>query len=174
MGTVLALGAAVLLALAVGAALRSLVVVTRVESRSMAPTLPPGRHVLTRRPRGSRAVRRGDIVVIASQELGRPVVKRVVGLGGERVEVSADAVRVDGVVLAEPYVGARGGPAGVFEVPDGHLLLLGDNRAGSSDARSWRRPFLPVTAVRGRVVTRGRGGSAAAGPRPRSSDRPAA
>jgi signal peptidase I len=149
--------AAGLFAVAVGLAARQrLGFITVVDSESMVPTLTPGQRSLTRRPGVSRPVRRGDIVVVRSLELGRVIVKRVVGLPKEHVSVAAGQVRVDGRRLPEPYVTLRGGPSGSFDVPDGHLLLLGDNRARSSDSRSWRQPCLPITALRG-IVLPGRG-----------------
>jgi signal peptidase I len=160
-GTLVAATAAVLGAAALGLLLRRLLVfVTEVESWSMAPALVPGQRVLTRRLLRGERVRRGDVLVVMSAELGRAVVKRVVGLPGERVEIDRHGrVRIDGTPLAEGYVAHAGGAsAGAFAVPEGHLLLLGDNRARSSDSRGWSRPFLPVTAVRGRVVTRVRAG----------------
>lgn len=162
MDQVLVLAAAVSTAVAVGLPLRRLGFVTRVESWSMAPTLAPGRHLLTRRPGRSRTIRRGDVVVVDSEELGRAVVKRVVGLGGEHVVVSGSGVEVDGRPVAEPYVVHPGGPTGSFDVPEGHLLLLGDNRARSSDSRSWRQPYLPLAAVRGTVLLTPRCRAAAA------------
>lgn len=127
--------------------------VTQVESVSMAPTLAPGQRLLARRPHEARPLRRGDIVVVDSPELDRPVIKRVVGLPGEHIDVGADGrVRIAGHDLVEPYLVHRGGRPGAFQVPDGHLLLLGDNRARSSDARAWREPYLPLSAVMGRVV----------------------
>jgi signal peptidase I len=121
------------------------------------PTRVPGQHLLARRPLAGRSLGRGDIVVVDSAELGRPIIKRVVGLPGEHVEVDADGrVRVDWRDLPEPYVVHHGGMPRRFEVPLGHLLLLGDNRAASSDARRWREPFVPVSAVRGRVRRPGR------------------
>lgn len=147
-------GGTVLSALIAGLVVRRVVVfVTLVDSWSMAPALLPGRRVLTRRPATSRPVHRGDVVVVRSDELATIVVKRVVGLPGERVTVHPDgSVTVDGRALPEPYVVHRGGPSGTFEVTAGHLLLLGDNRAASHDARSWSTPGLPVSAVLGRVV----------------------
>ena len=145
--------------------------VTVVESVSMAPTLAPGQRLLTRRV--LRTPRRGDVVVVESTEVGRPVVKRVVGLPGEHVGIEPDGtVVVAGLRLDEPYVVLAGGPAGrrSFDVPPGHLLLLGDNRARSSDARSWHSPYVPVGAVLGRVVRpRWRGPGDAPGRGSRSS-----
>lgn len=157
MDSVLLATVATLLGLGLGFAVRRRAgFVTEVESVSMAPTLAPGRRLLVRRLRAARPPRRGEIVVVRSVEVGRPVIKRVVGLAGEHLDVDADGrVTIDGDRLSEPYVVRRGGPSGAFDVPDGHVLLLGDNRALSSDARVWRQPYVPVSAVLGRVVRPG-------------------
>jgi signal peptidase I len=143
-----------------------------VESGSMTPTLAPGQHLLARRPVTSRPLRRGDVVVVDSEELGRLVVKRVVGLPGEQVVIGLDGlVRVDGKLLHEPYVVHPGGRAGTFDVPRDRLLLLGDNRVRSNDSRSWADPFPPLDRVSGRVlgaparaVSRTPSGAAPSGP----------
>ncbi|MFK5634499.1 MULTISPECIES: signal peptidase I [unclassified Ornithinimicrobium] len=154
MESLLVLAVPTVLALLVGRAIhRRLGFVTEVESVSMAPTLASGQRLLARRQRAARPLSRGDIVVVDSAELDRPIIKRVVGLPGEHIDVGADGlVQVAGHGLAEPYVVHGGGRPGAFDVPSGHLLLLGDNRARSSDARGWRMPYVPVSAVLGRVV----------------------
>lgn len=159
---------------ALGLLLRRYVLVSaQVESDSMLPGLAPGQRLLARRGVGSVPAR-GDVVVVRSAELGRSVVKRVVGLPGERVEIGVRGeVVVDGRPLAEPYVARPGGPAGRFTVPRGHLLLLGDNRVASSDSRRWARPYVPITAVEGTVLRRaGRVREARAGRRRPGSGRP--
>ncbi len=144
--------AAILAGMTAAVAMRRVAWLTRVESWSMAPALRPGSLLLTRRLRQSDVVRRGDVVVLRSAELGRRVVKRVVGLPGETVVVDDRGVSVDGVRLAEPYVLTHGGPGGSFSVPDGAYLVLGDNRARSSDSRSWRQPFVARSTIDGRRV----------------------
>ena len=144
--------AALAAGVAAAVAIRHLVWLTRVESWSMTPTLRPGSLLLTRRLRRSDGVRRGDVVVLRSVELGRRIVKRVVGLPGETVVVDSRGVSVDGVRLAEPYVLANGGAGGSFSVPGGAYLVLGDNRARSSDSRSWRQPFVARAAIEGRLI----------------------
>lgn len=127
---------------------------TRVRSHSMAPTLTDGQLVLTRSLRPTHPVDRGDLVVLDSPVgPGQQVVKRVVGLPGEKVTFDAGRVSIDGRPLPEPY--AR--PSvfrGEYDVPPGHFLVLGDNRDASSDARSWSRPYTPRAAIRGRLVQR--------------------
>ncbi len=127
---------------------------TRVRSHSMAPALTDGQLVLTRSLRPAHAVGRGDLVVLDSPvEPGRLVVKRVVGLPGEKVTFDAGRVSIDGRPLQEPYAS----PSmfrGEYDEPPGHFLVLGDNRDASSDSRSWARPYVPRAALRGRLVRR--------------------
>jgi signal peptidase I len=144
-----------------GLALVALAVVARrlvrlepvlVQGDSMRPTLRPGQRVavgpLDRPPR------RGDLVVV--QRRGREVVKRVVGLPGERVRLVAGRLRVDGVEVVEPYLGGGGAHAAQAEAGDLDLrlggdqyLVLGDNRAASTDGRDFGP--VPAEALTARV-----------------------
>ena len=128
--------------------------ITRVRSWSMYPGLRPGDLVVTRAVRHAGDLRRGDVVVIEGIEPGRRLVKRIVGLPGETVQVTADSVTVDGRLLAEPYPRLPGGRTGTFLVPDGSYFVLGDNRRGSRDSRSWEPPYPPAGAIRGRLTGR--------------------
>ena len=146
----LAIAAAALMA---GAARRWLFGWTSVTSHSMTPSLRPGQRLFTLRVWDIRRLRRGDIVVLRSAELGVDVIKRVIGLPGDRVHIDRDGtVAVNGIPLAEPYVAVPGGPGGRFHVPPGRLLVLGDNRAASSDSRRWVEPYLPQDDLRGRLL----------------------
>ena len=143
--------AAIVAALA-GLALRRQWWRTAVRSWSMYPALQPGTHRWTRRLRATAPVRRGDIVVIDSAELGRRVVKRVIGLPGETVDVTSGAVLVDGRPLPEPYVRSSGGPTGSYRLPADSYFVLGDNRPLSSDSRAWATPYVPRAAITGRLL----------------------
>ena len=127
---------------------------TRVQSHSMAPTLPDGALALTLRLGRRATLRRGDIVVVDSRELGQRVVKRIVGLPGETVAFRAGQVHIDGQPLAEPYA-SRSVFTDSFQVPPGHYLLLGDHRDASSDSRNWRQPYIARDAIVGRIVGHG-------------------
>jgi len=82
--------------------------------------------------------RRGDIVVFDDPRFqGEEIVKRVVGLPGETVEIRQGNVYVNGRRLEEPYLDIpwfENRPA-VFVTP-GHYFVLGDNRTASVDSRS--------------------------------------
>lgn len=100
----------------------------------MRPALEPGDWLLARRIRGTPA--RGAIVVVTVQP-GVFLVKRVIGLPGERIVVEDGQVHVDGTTLAEPWVGGRTAPDSVVDVPADAVWVLGDNRAlSSSDSRT--------------------------------------
>jgi signal peptidase I len=119
----------------------------------MFPTLKPGERCLTTRVRRVETVARGDIVVVTSIELGRMIIKRVIGGPGDLVIIDDHGhIQVNHVPLVEPYVAIPAGPAGAFAVPQGHVLLLGDNRIHSSDSRGWLQPFVPAAAIQGKVV----------------------
>ena len=128
---------------------------TRVQSHSMAPTLQGGALALTRRLWRRTPVRRGDVVVVDSRELGQHVVKRVIGLPGETVTIEGGQVRINGQPLAEPYA-SHSVFTDTFHVPAGHYLLLGDHRDASSDSRTWRQPYIAREALIGRLIGRGR------------------
>lgn len=86
------------------------------------------------------------------------LVKRVIGVGGDRVEGRHGVVSVNGVRLVEPYVVGESGSTTDFSVtvPRGQLWVMGDDRDSSADSRAHLRDprgaFVPATAVVGRVL----------------------
>jgi signal peptidase I len=129
------------------------------------PAAIDGAHAGTRpvRPGGQIDARfdtykRGDIVVFTpppdwSREDDTPFIKRVIGLGGETVEIRDGDVFIDGTKLDEEYLfAAQSGdptqPTTVpgdehrWVIPAGELFLMGDHRANSADSRM----FGPVEA----------------------------
>jgi signal peptidase I len=80
---------------------------------------------------------RGSIVTFEHpSDPSRVLVKRVIGLPGDTVQIDSGVVKIDGVVLDEPYLVYRDNrsmPA--VRVPENSLFLLGDNRPASNDSR---------------------------------------
>jgi signal peptidase I len=91
------------------------------------------------------------------------LIKRVIGVGGDKVACCDDQgrVTVNGVALDEPYVYPGDDPSsetfGPFTVPKGDLWVMGDHRAVSEDSRAHRQQpgkgFVPVHDVIGRAFT---------------------
>lgn len=117
---------------------------TRVEGYSMEPTLyGHQRLIIEKVSYRFHPPRRGDIVVIHVDGLGKEMlIKRVIGLPGERVEVKDGKVFINGQVLDEPYLDkAMRGQYPPTVVPEGYIFVMGDNRNNSNDSRS----FGPVS-----------------------------
>ncbi|MCK5581098.1 MAG: signal peptidase I [Candidatus Omnitrophica bacterium] len=101
---------------------------------------------------------RGDVVVFKfPQDRKKDFIKRLIARGGETVEIKygdifIDGERIDDTIIRNIYYYNRGeiGAADqVFEVPDGHYFVLGDNSASSHDSRYWG--FVPQEDVVGKA-----------------------
>jgi signal peptidase I len=117
-----------------------------VEGSSMYSTLETGDRVFVNKlSYRLHDPNRGDVVVLhqitgASE---RDLIKRVIGLPGETVEVRNCTVLIDGRILNEPYLDPEvvtptecGGDYTLDGVvPEDHVFVMGDNRGGSQDSR---------------------------------------
>jgi len=116
-----------------------------VSGQSMEPNFRSGQLVFVEKLSfsGKKSINRFDIVAAkfpADPENTR-LIKRVVGLPGETVEIKAGLISVDGEPLQEPYEITIGTPP-YSEIArtvlgQGEYFLVGDNRPGSSDSRLW-------------------------------------
>ena len=136
-------------------ALRGWVVESRtVSSDSMWPTVCAGdRVVLLKLGAGSRADR-GDLVFLTRPGTDDPLLKRVVAVAGQSVEIYDGALRVDGAPVEESYVDldtVDGTFFGPVQVPDEAVFVLGDDRESSVDSRDFGP--VPLDRVRGEVLT---------------------
>lgn len=126
----------------------------KVQQGSMQTTLQPEQYVLVDKltPRWA-PYERGDIIVFDPPESwsigggGVPLIKRVIGLPGDTVELRDGRVYVNDIRLDEAYVFRDGdgpaptepqpGGASEWVIPEGQLLVMGDNRENSADSRSF-------------------------------------
>ncbi len=124
----------------------------RVDGFSMLPTLHDGEFVLVNKlayRMGSPA--HGDIIVFRSTTTtDLDLIKRIVGLPGDQISIGAGRVALNGQVLNEPYINAEPNYGGNWQVPEGYLFVLGDNRNDSSDSHAWG--FLPLQNVIGKAL----------------------
>jgi signal peptidase I len=120
----------------------------RAEGISMMPTYRPGSfNLVNRLAFVMQTPQRGDIVAIAIAGPHAVYIKRIVGLPGERIAITAGTVRVNGQPLNEPYVRNRS-PWVMPEVELGadEYFLVGDNRGMREEEHDFGR------AHRSRIV----------------------
>ena len=126
---------------------------TRVEGQSMEPNLHTNqRLVVEKLSYRFHGPQRFDVVVLKLPHQGEELlIKRVVGLPGETVEIRNGKVYIDGTPLAEPFlnVQTRPGRNDRIVVPPLHVYVLGDNRDHSNDSRSFGP--VPIENIVGRA-----------------------
>ena len=112
-----------------------LFVLIQINGSSMAPTLVNGEIIFLRQ---TKKVEPGDM--IGFYYCGRILLKRVIGSGGDQIEIDSEGnVYVNGGMIDEPYLAEKSpGKCDLefpCEVPEGMVFVLGDNRAISIDSR---------------------------------------
>ncbi len=118
----------------------------------MQPNLYVGYRVMTEKVTYRfQEPRRGDVVVVDPAQGAGCLIKRVVGVAGEVVEVRGGHVWRDGEPIPEPWVTYYGGPDyPPREIPEGHVFIVGDNRSNSLDSRAIGP--VPLEAIAGRAI----------------------
>ncbi len=122
-----------------------------IPSESMVPTLNVGDRLFVTRIYNLDRLERGDIIVFYSEELQEDLIKRLIGLPGDTIEIENGVVSVNGEVLQEDYIGAQDNYNGVYEVPEGKYFFLGDNRLYSKDSRYWINPYIDGEDITGKA-----------------------
>jgi len=133
-----------------------------VEGSSMYSTLETGDRVFVNKVSYRlHDPNRGDVVVLHEIRgtTERDLIKRVIAVGGEEIEMRSCEVRIGGQLLIEPYLdptvvtpGNCGGDFGPILVPEGTVFVMGDNRAGSQDSRTLGPVLLDDIVGRAFVV----------------------
>ncbi len=131
-----------------------------VEGPSMNDTLMSKDYLFLLSRAFYREPQQGDIVVASMDHFnaGEPIVKRVIAREGQTVDINFDTgiVSVDGVELSEPYTRTLTtqfeGTEFPLTVSEGHVFLLGDNRAQSMDSRDPRIGEVDTREIMGKVL----------------------
>ncbi|ELC8443253.1 signal peptidase I [Clostridium perfringens] len=127
-----------------------------VPTPSMAPTIEPGDQIFATRVHNLSNVKRGDMIVFYSKEFDKKMIKRLIGLPGDKVEIKEDGiVYVNSKEMQEDYIEYQGGKSNmIFEVPKGKYLFFGDNRNNSEDARYWNNKYIDGDEILGKAQVR--------------------
>ena len=106
-------------------------------------------------------IKRTDVIVFKyPEDPTRNFIKRVIGLGGETLEIKNRQVYINGNPIKEPYkvhksdlqpdlVGLMSDNFAPVKVPEGYYFAMGDNRDNSKDSRAWG--FVPKDYIKGRA-----------------------
>ena len=123
----------------------------RIDGNSMNPTLEDGQYLLINNlSYYLDEPERGEIIVFHHPNSDLNLIKRVIGLPGDHVEILNERVIVNGVALTEPYIQASPNYNGSWDVPADQYFVLGDNRNSSSDSHTWS--FLPKENIVGKAM----------------------
>lgn len=137
----------------------------KVVTPNMAPTLEVGDVcIIDKFAYRSNLIQRFDIVVLnAPEEVKRlsgggdvKIIKRVVGLPGETLEIKENVIYINGKLLAEPFEklvsdSDKGRNYPLIRVPEGEYFFLGDNRPESLDSRFWTHSTVKGSEILGKV-----------------------
>lgn len=123
-----------------------------VPSPSMYPTINVGDRIVTVRIHDNSSIKKGDILVFHSDELKETMIKRVIGLPNDKINIDSKGnVFVNDEKLDEEYVKYPDNREGSYTVPEGEYFFLGDYREHSYDSRSWEDPFISAKNILGKA-----------------------
>lgn len=128
-----------------------------VNGSSMEPTYTSGQPVFLQKFGLPDCLGYNDVVVIRHETLGRDIVKRIVALPGDTVQITEGILYVNDVPQPTPDGFSLMEDAGNAAVPitlqPGEYFVLGDNRNHSIDSRFAEVGIIPAASIAGKVIT---------------------
>lgn len=133
-----------------------------IQGASMYPTVNPNDYIITSRaPYVMGEPQAGDIVVFVSNlhTIGgdeKDLIKRVIAVPGDTIEVSGGKVYINDEELTEEYVigGVTPGEVPKTSIEEGHIFVMGDNRPSSTDSRDENIGQVAMSDIKGKVIVR--------------------
>ncbi|WP_297417519.1 signal peptidase I [Clostridium sp.] len=123
-----------------------------ITSGSMIPTLEVKDRLIVTRVHNPNDLKEGDIVLFKNDEFkGEILIKRLIGLPGDKIDIKDGVVFRNGQKLNEDYVKNNEIKNGSYEVPPHKYFFLGDNRANSDDSRYWKNPYVDESYIEGKA-----------------------
>ena len=121
----------------------------RVQGSSMKSTLNNGDILLLYK---LGKYNRNDIVVLKEEANNEIIIKRIIGMPGETLEIVDGSIYIDGKVIEDKHAYGKTGDYDKITLKDDEYFLLGDNRVVSKDSRV----FGPVkkSKIRGKIIVR--------------------
>lgn len=123
-----------------------------ITSGSMIPTLEVKDRLIVTRVHNPESLEEGDIVLFKNDEFKDEIlIKRLIGLPGDKIEIKDGIVFRNGEELKEDYVKNNEKYNRTFQVPKEKYFFLGDNRANSNDSRYWENPYVDESYIKGKA-----------------------
>jgi len=152
----------IVIALVIALVITTFIKPTLVKGQSMYPTIEPNNYLIVNKiPYIAGEPSHGDIVVFKAHlytENGeeKDLIKRVIGIEGDVIEVKDGIVYRNGEALKEDYIngGITPGDMAPFTVDKGYIFVMGDNRPNSLDSRDPSIGEISVADIMGRVDLR--------------------
>lgn len=127
-----------------------------VSGDSMAPTYTSGQPVLIQKWGVPENLTRGDVIIIHHEDLHRDIVKRIVALPGDTVQITDGILYVNNIPEENtrrlPAMEDPGNAASPITLGAGEYFVLGDNRNVSTDSRFDEVGIIPSDTITGKVI----------------------
>ena len=154
---------AIIIALAIACIILMFFKPVVVKQESMQPSFYSNDYVIVSRQAYTwfGDIKRGDVIIFQSELKDgsghtKNLIKRVIGVPGDTVEIKEGNVYVNDMMLYEDYLSEEGssGEMDSIQVEEGKIFVLGDNRRVSQDSRSSEVGQVPQENVVGKVILR--------------------
>ncbi|MGI6747656.1 MAG: signal peptidase I [Anaerovoracaceae bacterium] len=152
----------IIIALIIALLITTFIKPTLVKGYSMYPTIEPYNYLIVNRiPYITGKPSHGDIIVFKAHVYSdtgeeKDLIKRIIGMEGDVIEIKDGVVYRNGEALEEDYIygGITPGDMAPFTVDEGYVFVMGDNRQNSLDSRDPSVGEVAVSDVLGRVDLR--------------------